>query len=93
MFRNIFSDWKSYIHVVNLNHFYCLLKNHVIFKQLLRREGIDEMRASIESGRSVIGDHNWSRKKVRFCVQKIGDVSVSEEGDGRLAALTACSGC
>ena len=92
MFRNIFSDWKSYIHVVNLNHFYCLLKNHVIFKQLLRREGIDEMRASIESGRSVIGDHNWSRKKVRFCVQKIGDVSVlyyrkKETGDCKRPSL------
>ena len=34
------------------------------------------MRASIECGRSVIDDHNWNRKKVRFCVQKIGDVSV-----------------
>ena len=35
----------------------------------------DEMRASNES-RSVIGDHNWNRKKVLFCVQKIGYVSV-----------------
>ena len=52
MFRNIFSDCKSYIHIVNLNHFYCVLKNHVIFKQLLGREGIDEIIASIESGRS-----------------------------------------
>ena len=24
----------------------------------------------------IIDDHNWNRKKVRFCVQKIGDVSV-----------------
>ena len=52
MFRNIFSDWKSYIHIVNPNHFCCVLKNHVIFKQLLGREGIDEIIASIESGRS-----------------------------------------
>ena len=59
---------------MNLNHFYCVLKNHVIFKQLFGREGTDEM--SIESGRSVIDDHNWNRKKVRFCIQKIGDVSV-----------------
>ena len=28
----------------------------------------DEMRASIESGRSIIDDHNWNIKKV----QKIG---------------------
>ena len=35
----------------------------------------DEMRASNES-RSVIDDHNWNRKKVRFCLQKIGDMSV-----------------
>ena len=43
----------------------------------------------------IIDDHNWNRKKVRFCVQKIGDVSVlilSGEGGGRQqAALTACS--
>ena len=35
----------------------------------------DEMRASNES-RSVIDDHNWNRKKVRFCLQKIGDMRV-----------------
>ena len=77
---------------MNLNHFYCVLKNPVIFKQLLGREGIDEMRASIESGRSVIGDHNWNRKKVRFCVQKIGDVSMlyyreKETGDSKRPSL------
>ena len=52
MFRNLFTDWKSYIHIVNLDHFYCVLKNQVIFKQLLGREGIDGIMASIESGRS-----------------------------------------
>ena len=37
---------------------------------------MDELIVSIDSGRNVIDDHNWNRKKVRFCVQKIGDVSV-----------------
>ena len=39
---SIFSEWKTIdIHVVNLNHLYlrCSIKNHVIFKQLLGREG------------------------------------------------------
>ena len=35
---------------------------------------VDEIRASNER-RNVIDDHNRSRKKVRFCVQKLGDVS------------------
>ena len=61
---------------MNLNHFYSDLKSHVIFKQLLGGEGMSELIMSIDSGRNVIDDHNWNRKKVRFCVQKIGDVSV-----------------
>ena len=61
---------------MNLNLFYSELESHVIFKQLLGREGMNELIVSIDSGRNVIDDHNWNRKKVRFCVQKIGDVSV-----------------
>ena len=38
---------------------------------------MDELIVSIDSGRNVIDDHNWNRKKVRFCVENIGDVSVS----------------
>ena len=77
---------------MNLDNFYSSLKEHVIFKQLLGREGIDEMIVSIESGRNVIDDHNWNRKKVRFCVQKIGDVSVlyyreKETGDNKRPSL------
>ena len=77
---------------MNLDNFYSSLKEHVIFKQLFGREGIDEMIVSIESGRNVIDDHNWNRKKVRFCVQKIGDVSVlyyreKETGDNKRPSL------
>ena len=61
---------------MNLNLFYFELKSHVIFKQLLGGEGMDELIVSIDSGRNVIDDHNWNRKKVRFCVENIGDVSV-----------------
>ena len=46
---------------------------------------MDELIVSIDSGRNVIDDHNWNRKKARFCVQKIGDVSVlyyREKGTG-----------
>ena len=38
--------------------------------------GIDEFIASIETGTNKVDDHNWNRKKIRFCVQKLGDVSV-----------------
>ena len=31
---------------------------------------MDELTVSIESSRNVIDDHNWNRKKLRFCVQK-----------------------
>ena len=62
---------------MNLNLFYFGLKSHVIFKQLLGGEGMDELIVSIDSGRNVIDDHNWNRKKVRFCVENIGDVSAS----------------
>ena len=49
---------------MNLNLFYFELKSHVIFKQLLGGEGMDELIVSIDSGRNVIDDHNWNRKKV-----------------------------
>ena len=40
----------------------------------------------------IIDDHNWNRKKVRFCVQKIEDVSVlyyreKETGDSKRPSL------
>ena len=77
---------------MNLELFYSEIKRHGIFKQLLGREGMDEMIVSIESGRNVIDDHKWNRKKVRFCVQKIGDVSVlyyreKETGDSKRPSL------
>ena len=41
---------------------------------------------SIVSGRGMVEDHNWNRKKQSFCVQKGGDVSAlyypeNETGD------------
>ena len=52
---------------------------------------VDEIRASNEC-RNVIDDHNRNRKKVRLCVQKIGDVSVlyyreKETGDSKRPLL------
>ena len=40
----------------------------------------------------IIDDYNWNRKKVRFCVQKIEDVSVlyyreKETGDSKRPSL------
>ena len=53
---------------------------------------MDELIVSIESGRNVIDDHNWNRKKLRFCVQKIEDASVlyyreKETGDSKRLSL------
>ena len=40
----------------------------------------------------IIDDHNWNRKNVRFCLQKIEDVSVlynreKETGDNKRPSL------
>ena len=47
------------------------------------------MRASNES-RSVIDDHYWNRKEVRFCVQKIEDVSVLYYREKETASCPHC---
>ena len=56
--------------------FLIALEGLSIHKQLLRKDGIDKVIASIDLGTNIIDDHIWNRKKVRFRVQKIGDTSV-----------------
>ena len=46
----------------------------------------------IVSGTAQVDDHNWSRKKLRFCVQKVGDVNAlyyleKETGDSKRPPL------
>ena len=46
----------------------------------------------IVSGTTQVDDHNWSRKKLRFYVQKVGEVSAlyyreKETGDSKLPPL------
>ena len=46
----------------------------------------------IEYSSSHLDDHNWNRKTVRFCVQKIGDVNVlcsreKKTGDNKRPSL------
>ena len=43
------------------------IKTLSCYKQLLGREGIDEMIESIVSGRGLVEDHNWNRKKPLLC--------------------------
>ena len=58
------------------------IKSLTCYKQLLEREGIDERIESLVSGRGMVEDHNWNRKKQRFCVHKVGNVIYYPEETG-----------
>ena len=77
---------------LNWNTFNSNLPNLPCLKQLLGKEAINEVIESIVTGTTQVDDLNWSIKKLRFSVQKVGDVSAlyyreKETGDGKRPPL------
>ena len=66
---------SNYCLLFELEYCYHSLPKLPTYKQLLGKEGIDEMIEGIVPGTTQVDDHNWRRKKLRFSVQKVGDVS------------------
>ena len=67
----------------------CFEKNREAAKELRKK---NEKRKSNETGTTQVDDHNWSRKRLRFSVQKVGDVSAlvyreKETGDSKRPPL------
>ena len=75
-FKSVGNTLSNLILYSDFEQFYLSLQGLSIYMQLLVREGIDEVIASIDTSADTIGDRNWNKKKVRFCVQKSGEVSV-----------------